>query len=314
MRVFVAGATGVIGRPLVRMLSERGHVVTGMTRSPERAQTIRSAGGEPVVCNALDGEALRAAVGGARPEAIVHLLTALPARLEPRKYKTQLASTNRIRQEGTRNLIAAAQRSGAFRIVAESVAFMYAPGTDWVCDENAPLALGAGPPVHDAVAAITHLERQMLEVEGVVLRYGFLYGPGTAFAPDGFYAELARKRRFAMIGSGEGRWSFIHTDDAASATVAAVEHGPPGVYNIVDDEPAPVRDWLPAFAEAVGAKPPLHAPLWIGRLLAGSAGIAAMTTQRGASNAKAKRELGWSPERSSWRQGFTANGLGADLR
>lgn len=304
MRVFVAGATGVIGRVLVPKLLTAGHQVTCMTRSGEAAERLRARGVQSVVCDALDAAALRAAVDAARPEAVVHELTNLPARLDPRKYKRQLASTNRLRREGTANLVAAAQAAGAGRIVAQSIAFAYEPSGDWVKDEEAPLALGSAPPMDEAVGAVAELERQVLDVDGVVLRYGFFYGPGSSFAPDGYSAELVRKRRFPIVGSGEGRFSFIHVEDAAEATVMGLERGSGGVYNIVDDDPAPVREWLPVYAAALGAKPPRRLPAWLGRLLAGPVAVDGMTAQRGASNAKAKRELGWSPAHPSWRYGF----------
>ncbi len=304
MRVFLAGATGVIGRSLLGLLADAGHEVTGMTRSPQRAEEIRSGGAEAVICDALDATALASAVAGARPEVVIHQLTDLPARLEPRKYRKQLVGTNLLRREGTRNLIAAAREAGASRFVAQSIAFAYAPAGDWVKDEQAPLALDAPGPTSEAVAAVAELERQVLDFGGIVLRYGFFYGPGTVFASDGFYAELVRKRRFPVIGSGEGRFSFIHVEDAARATVAALERGSQGVYNVVDDDPARARDWLPVYAAALGASQPRHLPAWVARVVAGKIAVAGMTTQRGASNAKAKRELDWAPEHASWRDGF----------
>jgi nucleoside-diphosphate-sugar epimerase len=304
VKVFLAGASGVIGRSLTGLLVGAGHEVTGMTRSAERADEIRERGAEAVVCDALDAEALGAAVQRAQPEAVIHELTDLPARLEPRKYETQLAGTNRLRREGTRNLIAAARAAGAGRIVAQSIAFAYAPSGDWVKDEDAPLAIDAPPPMGAAIGAVADLEDQVLEAGGTVLRYGFFYGPGTAFASDGLYAELAGGRRLPVIGSGEGRWSFIHVQDAASATIAALERGKPGVYNVVDDDPAASRDWIPAYTAAMGGKRPLRLPKWVGRIAGGTAAVAGMTSQRGASNAKAKRELGWTPQHISWRDGF----------
>jgi nucleoside-diphosphate-sugar epimerase len=304
MRVFVAGATGVIGRSLVPMLISAGHEVTGMTRKPDRVEGIRSLGAEPAVCDALDADSLREAVVAAQPQAVIHELTELPPALEPRKYKTQLATTNRLRRDGTRNLVAAAREAGAERILAQSIAFAYASVGEWIVDENAALALDSPPPMDTAIGAIAELERQVLSASGIVLRYGFFYGPGTGFATDGFNASLTRKRRLPIIGSGEGRWSFIHVHDAAAATVAALERGNSGVYNIVDDDPAPAREWIPAYAMAIGAKRPLRIPTWIGRLAGGGVAVAGMTTQRGASNAKAKRELGWAPEHASWRDGF----------
>jgi nucleoside-diphosphate-sugar epimerase len=304
VRVFLAGASGVVGRSLLGLLSDAGHEVVGMTRSPQRAEEIRSRGSEAVLCNVFDLDALRSAITEAQPDAVIHELTDLPARLDPRKYGKQLAGTNRIRREGTANLVAAARDAGVSRLLAQSVAFAYAPAGDWVKGEDAPLALDAPAAMGEAVAAVAELERQVLEFGGIVLRYGFFYGPGTAFASDGFYAELARKRRLPVIGGGEGRNSFIHVEDAARATVAALERGSAGVYNIVDDDPAPAREWVPAYATAIGAGPPRHLPAWIARLVAGSVAVTGMTAQRGASNAKAKRELGWSPEHPSWRDGF----------
>jgi nucleoside-diphosphate-sugar epimerase len=308
MRVFLAGATGVIGRRLVPLLLADGHQVTGMTRSVDRAERIRGQGAAAVVCDALDAEELRSAVVAAQPEAVIHELTDIPSKLDPRNYKKQLAATNRLRCEGTRNLVAATTAAGAERLVAQSIAFAYAPSGEWVLDEQAPLALDSLAPIDDPVGAVAELERQVLDAGGIVLRYGYFYGPGTAFAPDGYYAELVRKRRFPVLGSGEGRWSFIHLDDAARATVAALERGSSGVYNVVDDEPAPVREWLPAYASALRAKAPMRLPAWIGRIAAGSVAVAGMTTQRGASNAKARRELGWAPDLWSWREGFKASG------
>jgi nucleoside-diphosphate-sugar epimerase len=307
VRIFLAGASGVVGRRLIPLLLGAGHQVTGMTRSDEHAEQIRGQGANAVLSDALDAAAVRAAVLAAKPEAVIHELTDLPRRLDPRKYKTQLAGTNRLRREGTRNLVAAAQEAGGVRFVAQSIAFAYAPEGDWIKGEDAPLGIDSPPPMADSIRAVAELEEQVIKIDGVVLRYGFFYGPDTQFAPDGFYAELARQRRFPIVGSGEGRWSFIHVDDAAAATVAALEGGSPGVYNIVDDDPAPAREWVPAFAASVGAKPPFRVPRWLGRLGGGAPAVAGMTTQRAAANAKAKRDLAWSPRYSSWRDGFTTD-------
>ena len=306
MRVFVAGASGAIGRPLVPRLVAAGHEVTGTTRSEERAEAIRAAGARAVICDALDADALRAAVVEAAPEVVVHELTALPHRFNPRD-KQMYAPTDRVRREGTRNLIAAAQVAGARRIVCESIAFAYAPGErPEVKEEDAPLALEAPLPFGDSVRAIDEMERAVLGaegLEGLVLRYGWFYGPGTYFADDGSLARDVRRRLLPVIGKGIGLYSFVHVDDAANATVAAVERGAPGVYNVVDDEPAPQREWVSVYAEAIGAKKPLRVPVWVARLAMGK--IATMAdVQAGASNAKAKRELGWEPRWSSWRQGF----------
>jgi 2-alkyl-3-oxoalkanoate reductase len=305
MKVFVAGASGAIGRPLVRRLVTAGHEVTGMTRREERAEEIRGAGAGAVVCDVYDGEALNEAVVAAQPEGVVHALTALPPKFNPRS--DYLAPTNRLRTEGTRNLIAAARASGARRLVAESVAFFYRPEGDWVKDEDAPPYEDAPGAFREAAAAVIDLERQVLAaegLEGVVLRCGWLYGPGTYYADDGSSAADVRKRRFPVVGAGTGTFSFLHVDDAAAAYAAALERGAPGAYNVVDDEPARLAEWLPAYAEALGAKPPRRVPAWLARLVAGRAMAESALQLRGASNAKAKRELGWQPAHPSWRQGF----------
>lgn len=302
----MAGASGAIGRPLVRQLLEVGHEVTGMTRREERAAEIRAEGADAVLCDALDAAALEAAVRGAAPEVVVHLLTALPPRLDYRA-DDPLGPTNLIRREGTRNLLAAARAAGARRLVAESFAPLYVQDGSWVKSEKDGLFLDAPPPFGDAARALAELERQVLdarEIEGFVLRYGWLYGPGTYFARDGSQTGEALKRRLPVVGKGDGIYSFVHVEDAAAATAAAVERGNPGIYNVSDDEPAAMREWVPAFVEAVGAKKPWRVPVWLVRLVAG-AGAAAMATEgRGASNAKAKAELGWRPRYASWREGF----------
>jgi len=308
MRVFVAGASGAVGRPLVPMLVAAGHEVTGSTRSQHRAETIRAAGAEAAVVDALDAGALRRAVCDAAPEVVVHELTALPDRFDPRDPDIY-APTNRLRKDGTRNLIAAARAAGARRLVCQSIAFAYAPGpVPEVKDEDAPLNLGAPPPFGAGVRVIEEMERSVLRTEGfegLVLRYGWFYGPGTYYGEDGHTAREVRKRRFPVIGRGTGLFSFIHVDDAAAATVAAVERGAAGAYNIVDDEPAAMRDWLPVYARAIGAGRPLRIPVWLARLAAGPM-VATINVQPGASNAKAKRELGWEPRWPSWREGFSA--------
>jgi nucleoside-diphosphate-sugar epimerase len=307
MKVFVAGASGAIGRPLLRQLLAAGHEVTGMTRREEAAERIREAGARAVVCDAFDAAGLEVAVTEAKPEVVIHALTSLPSRIDYRGRGEPLAATNRVRVEGTRNLIAAAKAAAAHRLVAMSVAFLYAPEGEWLKNEDESLYVGAPGPFGGAVDALMDLESQVREaegIEGLVLRYGWFYGPGTFFDRDGSQTKDVRKRRAPIVGKGTGIFSFIQVEDAAAATVAAVERGAPGVYNIVDDEPAPLREWIPAFAEAVGAKPPLRIPVWLARLLAGRAAVESATDLRGASNAKAKRELGWQPRYSSWRQGF----------
>ncbi len=307
MRVFVAGASGAIGRPLLPRLVAAGHEVTGMTRCEERLEGIRAAGANAVRCNVFSPQEVDNALHQAEPEVVVHLLTSLPSRLDYRGKGDPLGPTNRLRSEGTRNLLAAARAVGARRVVAESVAFLYAQEGDWVKDEGAPLFTGAPAPFGDAVDALVELERQVGEaegIEGLVLRYGWLYGPGTYFDRDGSQTEETLKRRAPIVGRGDGIFSFVQVEDAAAATVAAVERGAPGAYNVVDDEPAPIREWLPAFAEAIGAKRPRRVPVWLARLIAGPAAAAMATQLRGASNAKAKRELDWQPSYPSWRQGF----------
>lgn len=305
MRVFVAGATGVIGRPLVRQLVAAGHQVTGMSRREERAAAVRAAGAEGVVCDVFDAEALNAAVAAAAPEAVVHALTALPPKFNPRE--NYLAPTNRLRTEGTRNLLAAARAAGARRLVAESVCFFYLPEGEWLKDEEAPLNEEAPGHFREAAAAMIDLERQVTgaeNLEGLVLRCGWLYGPGTYFAADGSSAEEVRRRRYPAVGAGTGAFSFLHVEDCAAAFAAAVERGPAGVYNVADDEPAASKEWLPVYAEALGAKPPRRVPYWLARLAAGKAMAEAAVQMRGADNAKAKRELGWQPAHASWRQGL----------
>jgi 2-alkyl-3-oxoalkanoate reductase len=311
VRVFVAGATGAIGRPLVPQLIEAGHEVTGTTRSEERAAELRSKGAEAVVVDAHDSDAFREAVRGARPEVLVHQLTDLPQDFSPR-YK--YGKTNELRSRVTRDLIAAGREAGARRVVAQSIAFLYVPAGDMVKDEEAPTLssrVAGGGKFGEAADATLDMEQQVVGAEGMdglVLRYGFFYGPGTWFANGTGLAKAYRRRMSPIVGSGEGVFSFIHVEDAAAATVAAVERGAPGIYNVSDDEPAPANDWMPVFAAAVGGGKPLRVPLWLGKLAAGENAVQ-VETMRGASNAKAKRELGWEPRYASWRQGFS-EGLG----
>ena len=307
MRVFVAGATGAIGRRLVPLLQAAGHEVTGMTRSQERAARLREAGAEAVVCDALDREGVHAAVAAARPEVVVHQLTQIPLDYNPRKLEEQFAGNDRLRREGTPILVDAAVTAGARRVIAQSIAFAYAPEGAWVKAEEDRLWDDAPAPWRRSVGALRALERSTTAtagIEGVVLRYGFFYGPGTMYASDGSVAAQVRGRRFPIVGRGAGHFSFIQIDDAARATVRALADGPAGIFNIVDDEPAPVRDWLPVYAEALGAPRPMRVPVLLARLVAGSHAVSIMTGQRGASNAKARRELGWAPEHASWRDGF----------
>ncbi|MEK6277812.1 MAG: NAD(P)-dependent oxidoreductase [Actinomycetota bacterium] len=305
MRVLVAGASGNIGRSLVPKLVAAGHEVTGMTRTAEKAEAIGEAGAKAAVCDALDPTAVASAVAEASPEVVIAQLTALPQEYDPRTI--DYGPTNRLRVEGGRNLISAARASGARRYITQSIAFIYAPEGDWVKDEQARPFTDAPEPFGTATQATLTSEREAVEadeLEGLVLRYGQFYGPGTYYGSDGNIAEQVRKRRFPVVGSGSGVFSFIHIDDAADATVAAVERGAPGVYNIVDDDPAPMRDWLPEYAEALGAKRPMRVPKLLARVIAGRFTVGLATELRGASNEKAKRELGWQPAHPSWRQGF----------
>jgi nucleoside-diphosphate-sugar epimerase len=316
MKVFVAGATGALGRRLVPRLVEAGHEVIGMTRSRAGVERVRALGAREVLADALDGEAVGRAVCAERPEVIIHQLTALSGSLDVRRFERTFAPTNRLRTEGTDHLLAAARAAGVARFIAQSYAgWTYASTGGTVKDETAPLDPDPPAWMGATLRAIRHLEDAVTGAdwtEGLVLRYGGFYGPGTSIArePDGEQVAAIRKRRFPIIGEGTGTWSFVHIDDAAAATVAAVERGAPGIYNIVDDEPAPVSEWLPLLARAVGAKSPLHVPRWLGRLLAGPAVTALMTEVRGASNRKARRALDWEPRWASWRDGFV-HGLGA---
>ena len=304
MKVLVAGATGAIGRPLVTALVTAGHEVLAASRSQDRAGELRALGAEPVVLDALDEDSVESAVAASRADAIVNQLTAIPKALDPRKIQAAFEATNRLRRTGTANLMAAAARHEVRRVVAQSVAFAYrSTGRDlWTETDQLDTAQG------DIVRALADLERQTLEtpgVDGIVLRYGFFYGPGTSYAAsDGPAAQDVRRRRFPIVGKGGGVWSWIHVDDAASATVAAIERGAPGIYNVVDDDPAPLREWLPAYAESLGAKPPLRVPRLIARFAAGPQAVHYATTLQGASNAKVKGALGWEPAHPSWRQGF----------
>ena len=308
MRVFVAGGTGAVGRPLLRALRAAGHEVTVLARRPDRAAALREAGVEPVVADAFDAEAVRSAIVAARPEVVVHQLTALPKRLVPRRYAQLLRPTNRLRRETIGTFARAAAEAGARRLISQSVAFMLRPEGGWVKDETAPLWLDAPGGLRDAVDALRVVEDTTLGtdgLEGVVLRYGFFYGPGTTYAPGGYLAGEVRRRRLPVVGDGAGRFSFVHVDDAAAATVLALDRGAPGVYHVTDDEPAPARDWVPAIAAAMGAGPPRRVPLWLARL-AGGPSAAGMTNLRGASNTKARRELGFDPAYPTYREGFPA--------
>jgi len=312
MRIFIAGATGALGRRLVPRLVAGGHQVVGMTRSPDRAAGLRAVGAAPVVADAFDREAVVDAVRRAEPEVVVHQLTALSDQLDLRKFDESFALTNRLRTEGTDNLLAGARAAGARRFVAQSfTGWTYARVGGPVKTEEDPFDPDPPEALRRTLDAIRRLEATVTGADGiagVVLRYGGFYGPGTSLGEGGVQTEMVARRRFPIVGDGAGVWSLIHIDDAATATVAAIERGAPGIYNIVDDEPASVATWLPVLAEAIGAKPPMRVPAWLARYLVGEHGVVLMTEIRGASNAKAKRELGWKPAYPSWRQGF-AHGL-----
>jgi nucleoside-diphosphate-sugar epimerase len=302
MRVFVAGATGVIGTPLVPQLLKAGHEVTAMTRSVLRAAQLEAIGADPVVCDVFDADGVRAAMADASPEAVIHQLTALPPRLDwadPSVFD----ANNRMRTDGTRILLDAALATGARRVVAQSIAFAYAPTGDRVKDEDAALFTHAPPPVGGLVAAIVEHEQRVTGtagIEGLVLRYGMLYGPGTYHDRRGSTAADIIAARVPLVDGATGTYSWLHVEDAASAAVAALERGAPGIYNVVDDEPAPQPEWLPVLAHALRADPPPTAEML-------PPPETPEMSLRGASNAKAKRELGWRPRYASWREGFAAS-------
>jgi nucleoside-diphosphate-sugar epimerase len=310
MKMFVAGATGAVGKGLVPLLVANGHDVVGTTRSPGKVVALRALGAEPVVLDVLDAAAVGRAVSEAAPDVVVHQATALSDLGSLRNLDKAFTETNRLRTAGTDNLLAAAKAVGAKKFVAQSFAgWPYAKDGPWVKDESAPLDPSPPATAVQSMAAIRHLEAAVDGadgIEGIVLRYGGFYGPGTSLSEGGAHLEPIRKRRFPIVGSGAGIWSFIHIDDVAGATLAAIERGRRGVYNIVDDEPAPAAEWMPYLAKLLGAKPPRHVPEWLGRVVAGELLVLMMTETRGASNAKAKRELGWEPIYPSWRDGFAA--------
>jgi nucleoside-diphosphate-sugar epimerase len=306
MRVFVAGATGVIGRQLVPQLVEAGHRVVGSTRSSGKAGWLADAGATPAVLDPLDRAQVMAAVMRAEPDAVIHELSALRGQADLRRFDRSFGETNVLRTRGLDILLEAARAAGATRFLAQSY-------TGWpnareggpVKTEDDPLDPHPPKAMRESIAAIRYLEETVTEaggIAGLALRYGALYGPGTSMAEE--YATLIRRRKFPLIGDGAAVWSFVHVADAAAATVAALDHGDAGVYNIVDDDPAPVSEWLPHLATLLRAKPPRRVPAWIGRLAAGEVGVAMMTQSRGSSNAKARRELGWEPAHPSWRSGF----------
>jgi 2-alkyl-3-oxoalkanoate reductase len=302
MKVLVIGATGAIGTPLVSQLVERGHDVVGTSRTEKRAETLRELGAEPAVLDLLDRDAVRRLVLATKPDAIAHQATALADGVDFKRFRESLEPTNRLRTEGTDNLLAAAEEAGVERIIAQSYApWRYARVGGPVKTEQDPVDGNPPEAVRTTLDAIEHVEAAVLRAGGTVLRYGSFYG-----APVDPLRDAVRARKAPIVGDGGAVWSLVHVEDAAEATVKAIERGAPGIYNICDDDPAPVREWLPALAETVGGRRPRHMPGILGRLLLGPAGYAMMTSIRGASNAKAKRELGWTPAYPSWRQGFAA--------
>ena len=307
IRVLVAGASGAIGEPLVRALLEAGHRVSALSRSEARSAALRTRDVEPHLADVFDRRSLIDAVAAARPEVVIDQLTALPHKLDLRRYREALAPTNRLRREVTPLLIEAARAAGARRLIVQSISFLTAPVGAAVHDEDAAVYGDAPLAFRDAVAAAVEMERLTLEagdLSPVVLRYGFFYGPGTHYAADGAVVSDVRRRRFPLVGAAGGVTSFIHVEDAAAATVAALAGGTPGLYNVTDDEPAPLRTWLPAAAELLGAKPPRRVPVWVARLGVGAHAVHFTTTLRGNSNGRFKSEFGWAPTRPSWHEGF----------
>jgi nucleoside-diphosphate-sugar epimerase len=306
MRILVAGATGVIGRRLLPLLLRAGHAVVGLTRTPEKAAIVRLLGAEAAIAEGLDAGSIHAAVTAAKPDVIVHEMTDLKA-ADYMNFDRSFATSNRLRTEGTDHLIAAARDAGVKRIVAQSFCgWPYVRTGDPVKSEADPLDPAPPRQLRRTLDAIRHLETAVTgssSWQGLVLRYGAFYGKDTGMFEPTLIAQV-RLRRFPLIGGGSGWWSFVHIDDAAAATALAVERGPAGIYNIVDDEPAPVSEWLPLLAQTLGAKPPFRVPAWLARILAGDHLVAMMTEARAGSNAKAKEELGWHPAHPSWRRGF----------
>ncbi|MGH3668082.1 MAG: NAD-dependent epimerase/dehydratase family protein [Acidimicrobiia bacterium] len=308
MRVFVAGATGALGQRLVPLLIDSGHEVVGTTRTPAKVDGLRLVGATPVVLDGRDDEAVRRAILEAEPEVVVHEMTALSGDLDFKRFAETFAETNRLRTETTDIMIEAAVDAGARRFIAQSFAgWPNEQSGGPVKTEEDPLNTDPPKQVRETVGAILHLEAVTTGtsgIDGLALRYGGFYGPGNALGKGGAMLEAVAKRQMPVVGGGSGIWSFIHIDDAAQATALAVDRGAPGIYNIVDDEPAPVSEWLPYLADVLGARPPRRVPAWLARLLVGEAAVSMMTKIRGSSNAKAKRELGWRLDYPSWRVGF----------
>ena len=313
MKVFVAGSTGAIGRSLLPLLIEKRHDVVALVRTPARAKDVEALGARAAVADALDPDGLRAAIRRAAPEAVIHELTSLKGVTNFRRFDQTFALTNRFRTRTLDTMLAAARSIGVRRFIAQSYCgWPYAREGSPVKTEDDPLDPTPPASFRESLAAIRYLEdtiRQARDIQAFALRYGNLYGPGTDISAEGTVADLVSRRKLPLFGSGAGVWSFIHVRDAASATVAAMSRGSPGIYNVVDDEPVPVNVWLPALANALGARPPRRLPAWVGALLLGDGGLSMMTLARGGSNAKSKRELAWQPSFASWRRGFV-EGLG----
>ena len=315
MHIFIAGASGTIGHTLIPYLIKQGHTVTGTTRSSAKADALRALGAKPAIMDGLDAASVLAAVEAAKPDAILHEMTALHGMNPRQKPDRVFAVTNRLRTEGTEHLLAAARQAGVKKFVAQSYAgWPYARSGGLIKSENDPLDPTPPRGIEETHAAIRQLERMVVDAGGVVLRYGGFYGPGSGLTRDGDQTRMVRARKFPLVGGGTGIWSFIEITDAATATLAAVTRGAPGVYNVVDSDPAPVAEWLPYLARVAGAKPPLRVPAWVGRLLAGEFVVTQMTTGRGSSNDKARKYLGWEPRYASWREGFRAWVMGRQLR
>jgi nucleoside-diphosphate-sugar epimerase len=309
MKVFVAGGTGAIGRQLVPQLVDAGHEAVATTRSAKGAEAVQELGGEPAIVDGLDERGMVEAVKRARPEVVIHEMTALAGKADLRHFDRMFAKTNELRTKGTDTLVRAAREAGARRVIVQSYAGWptIREGSAVKTEED---PLDPDPPkwMRESMAAFRHLERTVPAAEGLdglVLRYGGLYGPETGMMSNEVL-ELLRKRQFPIVGGGGGVWSFVHVADAASATVAALDNGAPGIYNVVDDDPAPARAWIPYLAEVIGAKPPRRIPAWLGRIVAGEVPVMMMTTIRGSSNQKAKRDLGWQLRYPSWREGLAA--------
>ena len=308
MKVLVAGAGGAVGARLIPKLIEAGHDVVALTRSEGKASALRDHGAEPVATDLLDRAAVLEAVSRATPEVIIHQATSLAGVKSLRNFDREFALTNRLRTEGTDHLLEAARAVGARRLIAQSYGnWNYERTGDRLKSEDDPFDPSPPKKQVESLAAIRHLEKAVLEdsgLEGVVLRYGNFYGPGTDFSEDGEIVRQLRRRQLPIVGTGAGVWAFVHIEDAASAAVAAID-GPPGTYNIVDDQPRPVAEWLPELARITGSKPPFRVPVWLGGLLAGEVVVSMMTQMRGTSNAKAKRELGWQPRYPRFPDGLS---------